>query len=113
MVLTSAAATTQTTILPNARTTLSMAFHRALPPIFGEIHPRYHTPSFSTLSFGALSIVYYAALNFLSHGNVISDAVTATTFFAALYLAISALACAWHYRAALRVSVRTTFSDVL
>jgi amino acid transporter len=113
MVLTSAAATTQTTILPNARTTLSMAFHRALPPIFGNIHPRYKTPSFSTISFGVLSIVYYAALNFLSHGNVISDAVTATTFYAALYLAISALACAWHYRAAVRVSARASFSDVI
>ncbi len=113
MVLTSAAATTQTTILPNARTTLSMAFHKALPPIFGEIHPRYRTPSFSTIAFGALSVVYYGALNFLSHGNVISDAVTATTFFAALYLAISALACAWHFRAAIRVSARAAFSDVI
>jgi amino acid transporter len=113
MVLTSAAATTQTTILPNARTTLSMAFHKALPPIFGEIHPRYRTPSFSTIAFGVLSVVYYAALNFLSHGNVISDAVTATTFFAALYLAISALACAWHFRAAMRVSARAAFSNVI
>ena len=113
MVLTSAAATTQTTILPNARTTLSMAFHKALPPIFGDIHPRYKTPSFSTISFGVLSIIYYAALNFLSHGNVISDAVTATTFFAALYLAISALSCAWHYREAVRVSARAAFSDVV
>ena len=113
MVLTSAAATTQTTILPNARTTLSMAFHKALPPIFGDIHPRYRTPSFSTLSFGALSIVYYAALNFLSHGNVISDAVTATTFYAALYLGISGLSCAWHYRAAIRLSTRAALGDVV
>ena len=54
MVLTSAAATTQTTILPNARTTLSMAFHKALPAIFGKVHPRYKTPSFSTISFGVI-----------------------------------------------------------
>lgn len=113
MVLTSAAATTQTTILPNARTTLSMAFHDALPAIFGKIHPRYRTPSFSTLSFGAFSIVYYAALNFLSHGNVISDAVTATTVFAALYLGITCVACAWHYRAALGHGVRAAVSDVV
>ncbi len=113
MILTSAAATTQTTILPNARTTLSMAFHDALPKIFGKMHPRYHTPSFSTISFGVLSVVYYAALNFLSHGNVISDAVTTTTFFAALYLGISAASCAWHYRAAVRTSWRAAFSDVI
>jgi amino acid transporter len=98
MVLTSAAATTQTTILPNARTTLSMAFHKALPKIFGDIHPRYKTPGFSTISFGAISIVYYVALNFVSGGSVIADAVDATVFFAALYLGITAIACFWHYR---------------
>jgi amino acid transporter len=112
MVLTSAAATTQTTILPNARTTLSMAFHKALPEIFGRIHPRYRSPSFSTISFGVVSIVYYTAINFLSGGNVISDAVTATTFFAALYLAISAAACAWHYRVEVHRGLRSAFSNV-
>ena len=40
-VLTSASASTQTTILPTARTTLSMARHRAFPKSFGQIHPRY------------------------------------------------------------------------
>ena len=113
MVLTSAAATTQTTILPNARTTLSMAFHKALPKIFGDIHPRYLTPSFSTLSFGAFSIVYYVVLNFLSHGNVLSDAVTATTFFAALYLGVTAWSCAWHYRSLVREGVSAAFSYVV
>ena len=39
-VLTSAAASTQTTILPTARTTLSMARAKALPKMFGEVHPR-------------------------------------------------------------------------
>ena len=43
-VLTSAAASTQTTILPTARTTLSMARKRALPAIFARVHPRYLTP---------------------------------------------------------------------
>lgn len=112
MVLTSAAATTQTTILPNARTTLSMAFHKALPAIFGRVHPRYLTPTFSTISFGVVSIVYYVALNFVSGGAVISDAVTATTFFAALYLGITAVACAWHYRPALSQGLRTATSYV-
>ena len=113
MVLTSAAATTQTTILPNARTQLSMAFHKALPAIFGQIHPRYLSPAFSTISFGVLSIVYYVGLNFVSNGNVIADAVTATTFFAALYLAITAVACMWHYRTYLRLGVRRAFSYVI
>ena len=59
MVLTSAAASTQTTILPTARTTLSMAVYKALPRVFARVHPRYLTPSVSTLTFGGVSIVLY------------------------------------------------------
>src|SRR4051794_7091942 len=47
-VLTSAAASTQTTILPTARTTLSMARQGAIPRIFGRVHPRFQTPDVST-----------------------------------------------------------------
>ncbi len=113
MVLTSAAATTQTTILPNARTMLSMAYHKAIAPVFGRTHPRYLTPTVSTISFGVASIIYYIALNFISGGNVISDAVTATTFFAALYLAITGVACAWHYHTKLFAGIRTSISKVI
>ena len=59
MILTSAAATTQTTILPNARTMLSMAFHKALPKYFGHVHPRFMTPTISTFSFAVASIIFY------------------------------------------------------
>ena len=58
MVLTSAAASTQTTILPTARTSLSMAVYRALPRTFARIHPRHLTPSVSTLAFGAISMAF-------------------------------------------------------
>ena len=51
-VLTSAAASTQTTILPAARTTLSMARAKAMPESLGKIHPRYLTPHISTLCDG-------------------------------------------------------------
>src|ERR1043165_709418 len=43
MVLSSAAASTQTTILPTARTTLSMAAYKALPQSFATVHPRFMT----------------------------------------------------------------------
>src|SRR6185312_16417547 len=49
MVLSSAAASTQTTILPTARTTLSMAVYRAIPSTFARMHPRYFTPTSSTI----------------------------------------------------------------
>ena len=98
MVLSSSAATTQTTILPNARTTLSMAFHKAIPDAFGRTHPRYMTPTVSTVVFSAVSIVFYAGINFVSGGNVIADSVTAATFFVALYLGITGVACVWYFR---------------
>src|SRR5580700_1614989 len=57
MVLSSAAASTQTTILPTARTTLSMAVYRAIPSSFGRIHKKYLTPTVSTVAMGGISIV--------------------------------------------------------
>jgi len=107
MVMSSSAATAMTTILPNARTTLSMAFHKALPPIFGKVHPRYLTPTFSTTSFAVISGVMYVAINWVSGGNVISDSVTACTFFVALYLGVVGFACFWWYRKSLLSNART------
>jgi amino acid transporter len=107
MVMSSSAATAMTTILPNARTTLSMAFHKALPPIFGRIHPRYLTPTFSTTSFAVISAVMYLAINWVSGGNVIADSVTACTFFVAIYLGVTGFSCFWWYRKSLLTSARS------
>ena len=65
-VLTSAAASTQTTILPTARTSLSMARAGAMPRALGAIHPRYLTPHVSTILMGVLSIVWYVGLTIVS-----------------------------------------------
>src|SRR2546421_12363244 len=59
MVLSSAAASTQTTILPTARTTLAMAAYKALPRSFARIHPRFMTPTVSTIAMGTISILVY------------------------------------------------------
>ncbi len=104
MVLSSAAASTQTTILPTARTTLSMATYKALPASFAKMHPRYLTPTVSTLVMGGISIVLYAAMNFVSHGNVIADAVTSCGMYIAFYYGLSAFACVWYYRKTLTSS---------
>jgi amino acid transporter len=98
MVLTSAAACTQTTILPTARASLAMAVYRAIPSYFARIHPRYLTPTVSTVGMGLASAVIYLSINFLSSGNVISDSVTACGIFIALYYGITGFACAWYYR---------------
>jgi len=106
MVLSSAAASTQTTILPTARTTLSMATYRALPKAFAKIHPKHLTPTVSTLVMGGISIVLYAGMNYLSGGNVIADAVTSCGVFIALYYGLTGFASFWYYRKTLLSSAR-------
>jgi amino acid transporter len=107
MVLSSAAASTQTTILPTARTTLSMAAYGALPESFAKIHPRYLTPTVSTLVMGAASIILYIPLNYISGGNPIADAVTAIGLYIAFYYGLTAFSCVWYYRGTLTSSART------
>ena len=106
MVLSSAAASTQTTILPTARTTLSMATYKALPPSFAKMHRKHLTPTVSTIVMGAISIVLYAGMNYMSGGNVISDAVTSCGIFIATYYGLTGFACVWYYRRNLRTSAR-------
>ncbi len=106
MVLSSAAASTQTTILPTARTTLSMAAYKAIPEAFAKIHPRHLTPTVSTIVMGVVSIVLYVPMNYLSGGNVIYDAVTAIGVYIAFYYGLTAFECVWYYRKTLTRSMR-------
>jgi amino acid transporter len=106
-VLTSASASTQTTILPTARTTLSMARQKAFPKRFGQIHPRFLTPSYSTLWMGTVSIIWYIAIELLSPDNVLGDSVTALGFGIAFYYGITGFACAIYYRHELTKDVKT------
>jgi amino acid transporter len=106
MVLSSAAASTQTTILPTARTTLSMAAYKALPASFAKIHPKHLTPTVSTIVMGAVSIALYVPMNYISGGNVIYDAVTAIGIYIAFYYGLTALSCVWYYRKTLTSSAR-------
>jgi amino acid transporter len=106
MVLSSAAASTQTTILPTARTTLSMAAYKAIPNTFARIHPKHLTPTVSTLVMGAVSILFYIPANYLSHGNMIFDAVTAIGLYIAFYYGLTGFSCVWYYRRTLTSSAR-------
>jgi amino acid transporter len=106
MVLSSAAASTLTTILPAARTTLSMAAYRALPQQFAKISPRYLTPTVSTIVVGAAAVTLYIPLNYISAGNPIADAVSAIGLYIAFYYGLTAFSCAWYYRSTLTSSAR-------
>jgi amino acid transporter len=98
---------TQTTILPTARTPLSMAAYKALPGSFAKTHPRYMTPTVSTIAMGGVSIALYTAMNYMSSGAfVIADAVIAIGLFIAFYYGLTGFACAWYYRKNLTSSAR-------
>ncbi len=96
-VLTSAAASTQTTILPTARTSLSMARVKALPRVLGEVHPRFLTPHVSTILMGVLSILWYVGLTLVSE-NILFDSLAALGLMIAFYYGLSGFACAVYYR---------------
>jgi amino acid transporter len=104
-VLTSAAASTQTPILPTARTTLSMARAGAMPARLGVVHPRYMTPHVATLLFGALSIVWYVGLTLVSQ-NILLDSIAALGLMIAFYYGLTGVACALYYRRAVRGSLK-------
>ena len=107
-VLTSAAASTQTTILPTARTTLSMARFGAIPEAFGRIHQRYRTPHISTIAMGVVSLVWTLFVINVSQ-NVLSDAITGLGFQIAFYYGLTGFACAIFYRHELMKSARNFF----
>jgi amino acid transporter len=107
MVLSSAAASTQTTILPTARTTLSMAVYRAIPASFAKIHRTHLTPTVSTIVMGAISAIVYIAFHYASNGiAVIGDAVIAIGLYIAFYYGLTGFTCAWYYRRNLTSSAR-------
>ncbi|MDQ1250625.1 MAG: hypothetical protein QG597_5004 [Actinomycetota bacterium] len=96
-VLSSAAASTQTTILPTARTTLAMGAYKALPSTFAKIHPRYYTPTTATIWMGVVSILFYVSLTILS-GDVLGDSIAAVGLMIAFYYGITGFAAVWFYR---------------
>lgn len=96
MVLTSASASTQTTIMPTARTALSMAGHKAIPGKFARVHPKFQTPTWSTITMGLASIAFYVAFSQIS-SNVLSDSISSLGLAIAFYYGLTGLACFWFY----------------
>ena len=97
VVLTSATASTMTTILPGARTTLSMASHGAIPKVFAKVSPRFQTPVWGTVIYGIISLIWYVGLTLLSQ-NVLYDSIAALGLTIAFYYGINGFAVPLFYR---------------
>ncbi len=111
-VLVSAVSSTQTTILPTARGTLAMAAYKALPRRFGVVHPKYHTPAFSTIVMGVVATVFYVGLTIVSE-DFLSDTILSLGLAIAFYYAITGYACVWFFRRELFSSLHNVFFKFL
>ncbi|MFF5012114.1 amino acid permease [Streptomyces sp. NPDC001165] len=105
MVLTSALASAQTTILPLARTVFSMAVHKAVPARFARIHRRFLTPTWGTIGMGAASIALLILLTSFSQ-NIVADSIDSVGLAIAFQYGLTGFACLWYYRKVLTRSVR-------
>jgi amino acid transporter len=105
MVLSSAAASTLTTILPTARTTLSMAAHKAIPAKFARMSERFLTPTWSTVGMGLVSIAFYVMLTSIST-NVLGDTIASIGLLIAFYYGMTGFAAPVFYRHSLFRSTR-------
>jgi amino acid transporter len=104
-VMVSAVSSTQTTILPTARGTLAMAVYKALPHRFGEVHPKYKTPAYSTFVMGIVAIVFYVGMTLVSE-NILEDTIASLGLAIAFYYGITGFACVWFFRRTAFASVR-------
>lgn len=104
-IIISGLASTQTTIIPGSRASLSMAVAGAFPKRFTNIHPRYGTPAFGTWVIGVAAIVWYIGGSLIS-ANFLFDSLSALSIVVAFYYALTGLACAVYWRRELRRSLK-------
>jgi amino acid transporter len=104
-ILTSASASTQTTILPTARTALSMAVYKAIPEKFAKIHPKYLTPTWATIGMGIVSAAFYLIFTLISQ-DLLGALIGSIGLMIAFYYGLTGFACVWFYRKTLTSSFR-------
>ncbi|WP_425845909.1 APC family permease [Agrococcus sp. TSP3-2-1] len=96
-VLTSSAASLQSTALSPARTLLAMGHYRAVPARFATVHPRFRTPGFAAVVSALVASGFYAVMRFVSE-NVLWDTITALGMMVCFYYGLTALSAVWYFR---------------
>jgi amino acid transporter len=97
-ILSSSAASLQSTFVSPARTLLAMGHYKALPHKFGNISPSYKSPSYATIASAVAAAGFYVITRTLSE-NALQDTITALGIMICFYYGITALACVWFFRA--------------
>ncbi|MCS4276372.1 amino acid transporter [Mycetocola sp. BIGb0189] len=111
-VLSSSAASLQSTFVGPARTLLAMGHYGALPARFGKVNPKYFTPGFATIVSAVCASVFYAVMRIVSEA-VLQDTITALGIMICFYYGLTAFACVWYFRKQWFSSVRNFFMQFL
>lgn len=96
-VLASSAASLITTFLPTSRTLLGMARYRAIPSVFGRVHPVHKTPSIATAAAGLGAGAFYTIMTLLSE-RVLTDTILSLGIMICFYYGLTAFGCIWYFR---------------
>lgn len=111
-ILSSSAASLQSTMVSPARTLLAMGYYKALPTSFAKISPRFMSPSVATFVTAAAAAVFYVVTRLVSE-NALWDTITALGLMICFYYGLTALACVWYFRAELFSSARNVIFKFL
>ncbi|PQZ95098.1 amino acid transporter [Arthrobacter sp. MYb227] len=104
-ILSSSAASLQSTMVSPARTILAMGYYKALPDRFGKISPRFMSPSVATITAGAAAAAFYVITRLLSE-SALWDTIAALGLMICFYYGVTALGCVWYFRREAFDSVR-------
>ncbi|WP_022889289.1 APC family permease [Agromyces italicus] len=107
-VLSSSAASLQSTFVSPARTLLAMGHYGALPHKFASVSPRFFTPGYATVVAAVVAAVFYTVMRFVSE-DVLWDTITTLGMMICFYYGITAFACVWYFRKTLFASARNVF----
>jgi amino acid transporter len=111
-VLSSSAASLQSTFVSPARTLLAMGHYGALPSTFARVSPRFLTPGYATIVSSVVASAFYAIMRFLSE-DVLWDTITALGMMICFYYGITAFAVVWYFRKQVFASARNFFFQLL
>lgn len=104
-ILSSSAASLQSTMVSPARTLLAMGYYKALPSSFAKISPRFMSPSVATVASAVAAAAFYVITRLISE-NALWDTITALGLMICFYYGLTALACVWYFRGELFASPR-------
>ncbi len=105
-VLSSSAASLQSTAVGPARTLLAMGYYGALPKKFAQVSPRFFTPGYATIVSAVVASVFYAVMRLVSE-NVLTDTILSLGMMICFYYGLTAFACVWYFRRQWFDSVRS------